>query len=635
MDYLKSLLLAFIGHFKRVNPKHLLPDFFAFTLSLYLSLFIRLGPQEFSEYLYLIHRHLFLFLAIRFSVFVGFGVYDIMWRYISFKDSLKILKAIILSSIIVVAAAYLVDLGRLPRAVFFIDGGLVIIFVFGLRFGRRWLYEMSFQKNSKNGRAVLIYGAGANGRTLANRMLTDSQFGYRLVGFIDDNLQKAGRIIGGIKVLGTRHELSHIIERFKIKELIVAISNLSGNILKEITEICRTFNIRPRIMAADSFALNGQVELIRDIDIDDLLNRPKRKIPINKLKEFIHGKRVLVTGAGGSIGSELSRQIYKLEPSLLMLLDHSEYNLYQIDTELRLSNSQILPFLVDIKEYRSLESIFNEYLPEIVFHAAAYKHVHLVESNPFTAILNNVEGTKNLLALSEKVNVSSFVLISTDKAVNPVGIMGATKRLCELMVSEVGERTGRRFSSVRFGNVLGSSGSLIPILMKQIEKNEPLTITHKDMTRYFMLIPEAVLLVLRSSTLAQPGDISILKMGEPIKILDIAKALLTLMGKNSNDYPIIFTGLRPGEKISEELYINGTELNTEDPDILVLPRGECLAQVGFDTDWLWEEVNNIIDFAHESDKRAIYQMKKIIQFGPQIPDSIYQSEKMEPPNIWH
>jgi FlaA1/EpsC-like NDP-sugar epimerase len=329
---------------------------------------------------------------------------------------------------------------------------------------------------------------------------------------------------------------------------------------------------------------------------------------------MIQGKRVLITGGGGSIGSELVRQVLSFQPSRLVVLDHSEYNLYAIDQELvnhELYSDVVVAALVDIKDREALRNIMKEYSPQIVIHAAAYKHVHLVETNPFTSVLNNIEGTKNLLDLSDEYKVENFVQISTDKAVNPAGIMGSTKRICEILVSLHGLKMKSKYSSVRFGNVLGSSGSLIPLLKKQIEDGRPLTITHKDMTRYFMLIEEAVALVLKAASIAEPGDINVLRMGEPVKIVDIAKSLITLMGKTESEVDIQFKGLRPGEKMFEELYISGKELNTEHPDILVLPKGDALPE-GYDFESMEVQIKQMISDAKKSDMESIYLLRSIV-----------------------
>jgi FlaA1/EpsC-like NDP-sugar epimerase len=324
---------------------------------------------------------------------------------------------------------------------------------------------------------------------------------------------------------------------------------------------------------------------------------------------MMEGKTVLVTGAGGSIGAELSRQIARFSPAKLLLLDHSEFNLYEIDRELRpetQSFAQVVPLLLDIKDENSLRHVFEKYRPQVIFHAAAYKHVHLVEANAAAAVLNNVKGTENLLRQCEQFGSERFVMVSTDKAVNPVGAMGATKRICEIMTTLTGQRISRPYSSVRFGNVLGSSGSLVPLLTKQIQDGGPVTLTHPDMTRYFMLIPEAVSLVLMSATLSQPGDINVLKMGEPLRILDLAKSLMALMGKAEDEIDIAFTGVRPGEKMFEELYLTGDELTTRHSDILTVPRGE-LALV---------DVERLVKMAERNDAGLVSALVKVANARP-------------------
>lgn len=617
--------------------------------SFYGSLALRLSWEDLIHFSQVMNRYVGIFLLVRLATFATTGVYDIIWRYVSLRDAVRLMKAVLLSTLLIVSITYFLDVGRLPRTVFIIDALLAFALLSGIRFARRLLFEGSFGKQvSEVGRIALIYGAGVNGRTLATRFNTDYQLGLKLVGFIDDNPQKLGRSIAGVKVVGSRKEIPDIVRTFGVKELIVAITNPTGELLRDVVQICRSLNIHPRIMsgAAPVDDQKRSFSVTREIGLSDLLSRPKRTIPLDDLRALVRQRRVLVTGAGGSIGSELVRQVYALDPSLLLLVDHSELNLYQIDHEVRLSpndTSLIVPLLVDIKDKNLLAGVFREYQPEIVFHAAAYKHVHLVEGNPFPAILNNVRGTQNLLELSEQSGVDIFVLISTDKAVRPAGIMGATKRVCELLVADAGERSGRRYSAVRFGNVLGSSGSLIPLLQRQIENGEPLTITHKDMTRYFMLIPEAVSLVLRAATLAKPGDITLLKMGEPVKIVEIARSLLALMGKTEEQSPIVFTGLRPGEKIFEELYISGDELQTQDPDILVLPRGDrggvTDAQIGS----IRGEVKAIIERAERADRDAIARLIAMVKSkyldakwteAPSIQKSTDLDQSVPPSGLW-
>ncbi|RME16962.1 MAG: polysaccharide biosynthesis protein, partial [Bdellovibrio sp.] len=446
---------------------------------------------------------------------------------------------------------------------------------------------------------------------------SDPSSGYFIEGFIDDDEEKQNKRISGVKVLGPLNELPSWIEKTQATDVIIAIPSPPGELVKKVIELSRPYNISPQIIS--NFKMGGEfqknIELSRQINLNDLLSRHPAQIDLTAIHKLIKEKVVLVTGAGGSIGSELARQVLQNEPQKLLLLDHSEYNLYKIDKELRISANdvhRIVPLLIDIKDKSSLQLVFQEHLPDIVFHAAAYKHVHLVESNPFSAILNNICGTKNLLDLS--LSLERFVLISTDKAVNPAGIMGATKRVCELLTSAYAKKYQKNFCSVRFGNVLGSSGSLIPLLQKQIEEGGPITITHKDMTRYFMLIPEAVSLVLMAATIASPGDINVLKMGEPVKILDIAKNLITLMGKKEDEIEILFTGLRPGEKMFEELYIRGDELQTEHPDVLVLPNGDR-QWMNFEKEFktLCEKVEKMISAAQKGDKSAIILLNEIVK----------------------
>ncbi|MFY7992621.1 MAG: polysaccharide biosynthesis protein [Bacteriovoracaceae bacterium] len=312
--------------------------------------------------------------------------------------------------------------------------------------------------------------------------------------------------------------------------------------------------------------------------LEDLLNRPALNVDLSDVKEQLKDKVVLVTGGGGSIGGELCRQILKMRPSKLLILDHSELNLYIIDCELKELNTGVETqvILADIKDLQTMKNIFRTFKPEYVYHAAAYKHVHLVQNNAYSSIINNILGTRNIIDCSLDYNVNTFVMISTDKAVNPSSIMGATKRVCELLVTDAANSSGLRYCSVRFGNVLGSSGSLIPLLKKQVYAGGPITITHPDMTRYFMLIPEAVKLVLKAGQISSPGDVNILKMGEPVKIVDIAKKVISLMGRTEDEIGIKFIGKRPGEKLFEELYLCGNEKQTEHQDIMVLPNGDSV-----------------------------------------------------------
>ncbi len=605
-----------LAKFKRLNYHHLLPDLAIIAFSLYASLYLRLGWQEFSVEVPILNSYILLFLLLRMSTFTVLGVYDIIWRYVSLSDALKVGRAVLVSTMVLLATSYMVDIGRLPRATFVIDMLLVTMMLGGIRFARRFAFEYSFGLHiARTGRKTVIYGAGNTGRLLATRFSTDRVSGFKLLGFVDDDPQKVGRVIAGNKVLGTRRQLADILRDYRVDELIIAISKPTPEALREVVQVTGGIGIKPRLITGFSHGGGKTTNAFRSIELSDLLNRPPKNIDVTAVKQLVENRRVLVTGAGGTIGGELARQILGFRPRSLLLLDHSEFNLYGIDQELRVAGSNegsVVPLLVDIKDMPTLENVFKEHSPEIVFHAAAYKHVHLVEGNPVPAILNNVMGTRNVLELSELHGVDTFVLISTDKAVNPVGVMGATKRICELMVADAGRELGKRYCAVRFGNVLGSSGSLIPLLKGQIERGEPVTITHREMTRYFMLIPEAVSLVLKAATIAEAGDITLLNMGEPVKIVDVAKSLIALMGKSEEEVGFVFTGLRPGEKLFEELYTSGDELKTSDPDILVVPRGERmgLERLGFRS--VEEAVERIISLARKGSLEALSPMRSLV-----------------------
>lgn len=608
------------AHLSRVSSRYLsyaLPDALLILFSLSLSLLLRVGWTEFSNHFSVLLKLSPVFLLVRLFTFRYFKVYSIIWRHVSFQDLFLLVKAVTLSSVFTVASTYFLSIERIPRATFFIDTVVVTLLLVAIRFGRRFSYEHRNKKRTQDpvGRRTLIYGASANGRLLAERLKANVGEQLSLMGFIDDDVYKVGCLFMGAKVLGGKDQLAHYLETLEIQELFIAIDSPPRDFLNKVMEICRPFNIRPRLIENLSKGNAKKLEICRPINFNDLLKRSERKIDLSSVRAEIKGSVVLVTGAGGSIGSELARQILQFNPSRLLLLDHSELNLYEIDKELRTSPnemSRVIPLLVDIKDRDNLERVFKNFSPDFVFHAAAYKHVHLVEANPLSSILNNVLGTRNCIEFSKKYQVENFIMISSDKAVNPVGVMGSTKRLCELMVTHAGLETGRRFASVRFGNVLGSSGSLIPLLQKQILEEEMVTITDKEMVRYFMLIPEAVSLVLKASSMAEPGDVMVLKMGEPIKIVDIARTLITLMGKSPEEISIVYTGMRPGEKLFEELYINGNEIITEDPDILVIPRGDKTLR-GRETARLADEINQLILDSQIGAYAAISRMQDLVQ----------------------
>ena len=608
------------GISRRISPRHFVPDAVIVVLSLYVALFLRVGSDAYVDWIRQLHLALPVTLVLRMGCLIAFGCYAVMWRYISVVDTVRLARAVAVSTALIVLVAFFLpdQVGRLPRAVYFIDALLSGLGLFGIRLARRVAYEHRGQSRANEGVRTLIYGAGHNGRLLAQRFKADPALNVNLIGFIDDDPAKLDLDILGVGVIGSRSDLPALIEKYQIGRLIVAASSMPGEALRDLVQIARRYNVRTRITARlTRLESPSIIDIYRDVELSDLLNRKPRSMDMGTVRDMIRGRRVLVTGAGGSIGSELARQIMGYEPSKLLLLDHSEYNLYRIDRELRPSEHDVqtvVPLLLDLKDRRSLRAAFAEHAPEIIYHAGAYKHVHLCEANPSTAILNNVLGAQTLVELSREFGSFAFVMISTDKAVNPAGVMGATKRVCELLVASAAAETGRRYVSVRFGNVLGSSGSLIPALTKQIQEGGPVTVTHPDVRRFFMLIPEAVSLVLKAGAIAAPGDINVLKMGEPVRVVDVAKSLIALMGKQESEIPIAFTGLRPGEKMFEELYIRGDEMQTEDPDILTLPNGDStLAESPEERRVLGARVGRMIEAAFSSSKDAMLELNQIVQ----------------------
>ncbi len=502
--------------------------------------------------------------------------YKSCWRYTSASSASRLFVKLAITHIpIFILNSILFD--RVGLKVSILQLFMSYSFLVSMRLLRRSFFEgdIGITKTAIHDR-VLVYGAGVAGWKLINFMNSNSKNSIRVVGFIDDDKMKHDSTINGVKVLGGFESLEHAIVKTGATRFVISSGKIPSHRVKQALELC--FNHKVKIQKAKSAVHDVQSSFtpLRNIDLADLIGKKEKPVDLSGLKSYLRGKTVLVTGAGGSIGSELVRQIFALEPQKLLLLDNSEINLFKINQELSKlpSLTEVVPLMIDIAKKDHLDTALKEHMPEVVYHAAAYKHVHLVEINPSHAVVNNILGTKNLLEVCEEMNVEKFLLISTDKAVNPTSIMGKTKRICELLTTQFALRLNKHYSSVRFGNVLGSSGSLIPILYSQIRNGGPLTITDKRMKRYFMSIPEAVKLVLRSSYSSKPGDINILKMGEMIKIVDIAKNLLKLVGKTEDEVPIVYTGAKPGEKLYEELYLSGNELLTDHEDILTLPKGD-------------------------------------------------------------
>lgn len=417
----------------------------------------------------------------------------------------------------------------------------------------------------ENQEKLLIIGGGYSANDIIKTLKSTLKGKYEIVGIIDDNKKRIGYSVGGVRIIGNRNDIEKICEKYQIDTIFFTIANIDNQDKKEILEICSKTNAKVKVLPGLSQLISEEnlYQSLRDVEIEDLLGRDPVELDNNNIKSLINGNVVLVTGGGGSIGEELCRQIMLHNPKQLLMLDIYENNLYNIELELKAKypNNDIRAIIANIRDKERMFEIFEEFSPEIVFHAAAHKHVPLMENNPTEAIKNNVFGTYNLVNACDRYNTKRFILISTDKAVNPTNIMGATKRLCEMIIQAKDRESETEFVAVRFGNVLGSNGSVVPLFKKQIAEGGPVTVTHKDITRFFMTIPEAVALVLQSITYAKGGEIFVLNMGEPVKIYDLAKSLIELSGLTlGKDIDIKFTGLRPGEKLYEELLMDEENL---------------------------------------------------------------------------
>ena len=602
-------ILFFVSHFtvqktiktlsnqlSKVRNRHwFIFDITIFAMTPLLALSLRLdGDLNLQEYISQLEVATILFLVVKLIVFWGCGFYKRYWRYASIEEVIYIVMLMMGVIVIQTTLFNILDktfnmlLGNLPQSLPILEGILSGICVIALRFSVRVVERVNHrQKISKHRERVLIIGAGNAGVSLVEDMQRNPQSGVYPVGFIDDDIKKQHIHLRGIPVLGDRYKIPEVIKTLKIQKIIIAMPTVSGQIIREIVDICQANGVQPSTLPGIHEILNGRVRLdsIRDIKIEDLLRREAIHIDIKRVSKFIKDKTVLITGSGGSIGSELCRQIFRCHPAKIILIGHGENSVFNIQQELEqliqiLKNNgksvinipQIYTFIADIRVPSRLEHAFERFKPDVIFHAAAHKHVPLMELNPAEAITNNVIGTRNLLQVALQYNVEHFVMISTDKAVNPTNVMGASKRVAEMLVLQAAKRSGKSYVAVRFGNVLGSRGSVVPTFQKQILAGGPITVTHPDICRYFMTIPEAVQLVLQASVLGRGGEVLMLNMGEPVKIVDLAKELIHLSGYEVNkDIDIVFTGLRPGEKLFEELFVEGEEYEkTEHEKLLVV-----------------------------------------------------------------
>lgn len=564
-------------------------------------------------------RQLPLAVLLQFAALSVLGVYSFIWRYIGMSELRSFIKASLLATIPLLAMRLTLPDSlrdfRIPISVLLIDAVLGFGGVIGLRVFRRFLYERYERKGHSEEGAVepnraLLIGAGRAGVLAAREILGRADVGLEILGFLDDDPEKVGSSIHGIRVLGTTGNLARFVAELRIEEVVITIAQAPRKAIRRIVELCKAVPVKVRIMPGVWEVLQGKVQVssIRNVEIEDLLGREPVSLEEGKLRAFLAGRTVMVTGAGGSIGSELVRQVARLGPQQLLLVERAEFALFEIEREIRRAwpNARPVPLVADIGEEPRMRAIFAEYRPQVVIHAAAHKHVPLMETNPTEAIRNNILATHLFGEVAGEYGAEVFVLISTDKAVRPASIMGASKRIAELIVQDLDTRYATRFLAVRFGNVLGSAGSVIPIFRKQIRDGGPITITHPDMVRYFMTIPEASQLVLQASAMGQGGEVFILDMGEPVRIVDLARDMIVLSGlKPGEDIDIVFTGIRPGEKLSEEM---GTEaeniVRTRHPKIFI---GKIAAYPAEQVERALERLRLLADHGDQSSVRRFLQ----------------------------
>lgn len=591
---------------------HVLADLAVLSIAFWVAYLVRFEFAIPAREIPSFYHQLPLTVLLQLLVLASVDSYVLIWRYIGLNDLRRFLTAALVSGALLLALRVFLPesaaIWRVPLSVALIDiilgfGGLVLVRVL-----RRWVYERFNQPVAQSlspshspsvRKPALLIGAGRAGKFAADALRQGPDQGLEIVGFIDDDRQKRGAVVAGLKVLGSMEDLPRLVKEYNVDHVIITIARASRAEIRSIVTLCEKVPVPARIIPTMQELLCGRVEInwIREIQIEDLLGRSPVQLEASEAEQFIAGRVVMVTGAGGSIGSELCRQVIRFNPSNLILLERSEPALFSIESELRqrFPTRRVTAMLADITDSNRLAEIFSAWKPSVVIHAAAHKHVPMLESHPAEGIANNVFGTLRLATAAAHHGVETFVLISSDKAVRPTSVMGTTKRVAELIIQGLNQRYNTRFVAVRFGNVIGSTGSVVPIFKAQIKRGGPVTVTHPDMTRFFMTIPEAAQLVIDAASIGQGGEVFILDMGEPVRILDLAKDLIRLSGLIPfEDIDIQFTGKRPGEKLYEELDLDGERLDaTRHPKVFIgnivpepLERVEAIVQrlaVGLET----------------------------------------------------
>lgn len=546
----------------------LLTDIILISFSLVAAIWLKFDTLEASHIQYLLMMTP-IFVPVCLVDFWIMGMYNRTLRFTSIPDMVAVFTAVTTSSMLKMLSIFFLDSFPSLSAVFIIDWMISLILVGSSRIAPRILLNFAelstirswlFSRAQEATKRVLIVGAGQGGESVLREIKRNLNLPINVIGMVDDDLKKTGQIIHGVPVLGNCESIGVFAKKYSIDEIIIAIPSAGGHELRRIVQLCQNTRIRFKTLPGLQDLIGGKLVSmqLRDIAIEDLLRRPPAEINLAEIAAYITDKTVLVTGAGGSIGSEICRQILPFQPHTLLLLGHGENSIYKSHQNLlgspELGNTALIPLIADIRDFEKIKRIFKVYAPDIVFHAAAHKHVPLMEINPEEAVKNNIIGTRNLVEAAHNAKIERFVMISTDKAVNPTSVMGASKRIAEKILKCYAKRSATRFVAVRFGNVLGSRGSVIPLFKRQIERGGPVTITHPRMIRYFMTIPEASKLVIQAGSYGKGGEVFVLDMGDPVRIQDLAEDLIRLSGLEVNkDIEIKYTGIRPGEKLFEEL----------------------------------------------------------------------------------
>ena len=595
------------------------------ALAWYLAFTLRFDQGVPRYYDTLFRQTILIVVAIKLVVFVLFRFYDRWWRYVSIRDMWSAVRGVTAASLVASLTVYFfspVAQVRLPRSVAVMDWLLLLGLIAGTRlFARSVIERPGTGRLVARGKEVLVVGAGDAGQLTIREMQRNRQLGYTPIGLIDDDPRKKNLRIHGVRVLGTTEELAHILRDNRPDEVLIAIPSASGEARQRIVTVTRENNVPVKTLPGLYELISGETDLatqIRPVQVEDVLGREPVDVDLEASASYLENETVLVTGAGGSIGSELCRQIARLGPQRLILVDQGETALFEIERELvdERGFAPSIPVLADVKSRTKMRQVFDRYRPSIVFHAAAYKHVPLMEANPLESVRNNALGTRILAEIAVEFGAERFLLVSTDKAVNPKTVMGQSKALCEWIVEAYGAREdiATRFVAVRFGNVLGSSGSVIPIFRRQIANGGPVTVTHPEMTRYFMTIPEAASLVIQAGGIGGRGDVFVLDMGDPVRILDLAKQMVRLSGKEPDrDIAVEIVGTRPGEKLHEELWGAGeTAVSTSHPKIM------RVSGPTVDAVWLQDELAELERLVREGETLEVVSRLATMMRAPQL-----------------